>query len=427
MERTAENLWTVTFLAPANQATTYKYNRNNFGFATDEQFVPDSEETKRTVEVGTEPLGVQDEVLGWRWLSEDPPHARVPDEIPDTAGERTEPFVMGVFPLDFFNDAFVDYIPPTLDRIVEGGFEYLGFAYAPAFFTNDSPLEFSFDAINTYTEEQLEDGFEHARERGLKIAISAGVETAGPDLEAFERIEASFQAEHDDDWYIRLAQIWEQAMMRTARIAEANDVEILVISNQWSIWGNKTESQKELLNELINETIKKIRTEYSGKITTAFYIEDEPFDFYKQLDWVGDKWWWSLTNTRDPSVEELVAGAERLIDEAYKPVYERYGKPIFLAQLAYASYDGAAGADQISTEAPEIGEWFPYSDAYPLDFQEQVDAYEAVFQAIFDEPFIVGVLGFSYTYWDSYDKSTGFRGKPAEEVWTRWAHILGGN
>ena len=424
MERVGNHLWAVSFMAPANQITTYKYNRNDFGFSTDEQFVPDDDATRRTIEVGDDALSTRDEVTAWRWLSEDPPHADISPFIPETPVERSEPLAFGVFPLDFFNDAFLDHIPTTLDRLKEKGFEYLGFAYAPAFFTNGDPLEFSSEAINTYTVAQLEFNFAEARERGFKLALSAGVETSVIDSEAFGRIEASFQREHEDDWYVKLAEEWELAMLRAARIAEEHQVEILVISDQWPFWGNKTESQKAFLNVMINSTIQKIRTEYSGKITSDFYLEDEAFDYHQQLDWVGDKWWWPLAKTREPNLQELIAEAETLIDERYEDIHNRFGKPIFLSQLGYASYDGAAGAVQISTEAPEIGEWFPYDDAYPADFQEQADAYEAVFQAIYDEPFIIGVFAFSYTYWDSYDKSTGLRGKPAEEVWAKWSRIF---
>ena len=141
---------------------------------------------------------------------------------------------------------------------------------------------------------------------------------------------------------------------------------------------------------------------------------------------LADKWWWELTESLDPTIEELTAAAENIIEERYEPLFEAYGKPIFLQQLAYASYDGAAGASQISTEAPEVAEGYPYNDEWVLDLQEQVDAYEACFRAISDEETFSGVFAFSYGYWDLHDKSSGFRGKPAEEVWIRWNEILVG-
>ena len=60
----------------------------------------------------------------------------------------------------------------------------------------------------------------------------------------------------------------------------------------------------------------------------------------------------------------------------------------------------------------------------PADFQEQVDAYEAVFRAISDEEYFTGVFAFGYGYWDLQEKSAGIRGKPAEDVWVRWNEIL---
>jgi hypothetical protein len=35
-----------------------------------------------------------------------------------------------------------------------------------------------------------------------------------------------------------------------------------------------------------------------------------------------------------------------------------------------------------------------------------------------------GVYAFSISYWDIHDKSTGFRGKPAADVWVRWNEFL---
>ena len=326
--------------------------------------------------------------------------------------------------MDFYGDAFDPHVAPTMERLEQKGFEYVGIAYSAAVFVGADPPNTTFEPINTYTEEQLGLSFAEVRRRGLKLALSVGVETDPRSAETFEEIEAGFRQEHDDRWYLQLANEWELAMMRAARIAEENDVEILVISNQWPFWGTKTEAQKRLLNGLINGTIERMRSVYTGKLTSDYYAADEVFDYYRQLDWVGDKWWWPLTTERDPALVELTAEAEAIVDSRYRPVYEKYGKPIFLSQVAYAAYDGAAGAEQISTEAPEIAEWFPYDDTYPPDFQEQADAYEAVFQAIHDEPIFSGAFTFSYTNWDSYDKSTGIRGKPAEEVWAKWTRIF---
>lgn len=424
MEEKGADVWRVLFKAPANQELRYKYNRNNFGFATDEEFNPDSKKARRIVEVGNQPKTVNDEVNKWRWLSERPPQADISTFEPDDLPEREEPFTIGMFLLDFFNEGFTDFIPSTLDRIKERGFEYVGIAYSPSVFTSSNPLTFSHQPINTYSEEQLDFFIKESRKRGLKILLAAGIETDPRDPSKFDEIEAGFRRRQSDDWYIQLAREWNDTMVRTAELAEKYNIEIFTPSNQWPFWGDKTEDQKKMLNTLINDAYRKIRKVYSGKISSDYYAEDEFFDYYKQMDWIGDKWWWKIADDKKTSLEEMKTEAERVIDEIYREIYNKYDKPIFLQQLAYASYDGAAGALQISIEGPDIAEWFPYNPDYPADFQEQADAYEAVFQAIHDEPIFVGVFSFSYTYWDSYDKSTGIRSKPAEDVWVKWNTIF---
>lgn len=254
--------------------------------------------------------------------------------------------------------------------------------------------------------------------------LSAGIETAVTSPITFEEIEAEFRKPQSDEWYLQLAEKWKESMARIAGVAEEYGIEIFTPSDQWFVWGDKTEEQKRMLNPLINKAYEEIRKVYSGKISSDIYVPDEAFDYYRQLDWIGDKWWWGLSDKKETNLEEMKLEAERIIDTIYAPAYNKYNKPILLQQVAYASYDGAAGAAQISTEDPAVAEWYPYNDEYPLDFQEQADAYEAVFQAIYDDPRFVGAFSFSYAYLDLQEKAAGIRGKPAEEVWRKWNNIF---
>lgn len=418
MQEKEENIWAVGFLAPENQVLKYKYNRNNFGFATNEEFTPDSKEGRRSIMIGAEPISINDEVKKWRWLTEQPPEAGLSTFRPDKLPEREEPFIIGMFMWDFFEPGFTDFIPAAFDRIKEKGFEYVGIVYAPSFFIGSKPPIFSHEPMNTYTEEQLVFTFSEARKRGLKIHLAAGIETTDPE------IEKELTEKQSDEWYRQLAKEWEDVMVETAKLAENYEIEIFAPSNQWPFWGNKTDEQKIMLNNLINNAYSNISNVYSGKISSDYYGLDEYFDYYKQLDWIGDKWWGAIADKKETNIDEMKAESERIIADIYRPIYEKYNKPIFLQQIAYGSYDGAAGALQISTEGSEVGERFPYNAEYPADFQEQADAYEAVFQAIYDEAIFVGAFSFSYGYWDSYDKSVGIRGKPAEDVWAKWNSIF---
>jgi hypothetical protein len=421
MKEKEPNVWSVIFKSPPQTLIKYKYNRDNVGYETDEEFSPDSPDTWRKIFVEDENLSVKEKIKKWRWLSAEPPQVTLSTFVPTDLPKRDEPFIVGISLLDFFDPKFKEHVSATLDKIKEGGFGYVGIATSASTFISSKPLKFTRNKTNY---EFIEYVITEAHKRGLKVLLSAGIETGSTATLSFEEIEAEFQKPQNDEWYLQLVEEWKSSMVEMAKFAQKNNVEIFTPADQWFVWGIKTEEQKRMLNNLINDAYVEIRKVYSGKISSDHYDSDKAFDYYKQLDWIGDKWWWGLTDKKDAALQELKEGAEKIVREDYRPIYEKYQKPILLQQVAYASYDGAAGASQISTEDPRIAEWYPYNNEIPLDLQEQADAYEAVFQAIYDEPIFVGAFSFSYTYWDHQDKSTGIRGKPAEDVWVKWNNLF---
>lgn len=153
MKEKEPDIWTVIFKAPEDYNLRYKYNRNNFGYAADEEFFPDSPDTWREAFVSGEPLLIQDRVEKWRWLSEKLPEVNLSTFRPDNLPHRNEPFIIGVFLIDYFDPTFREFVPSTLDRIKEGGFEYVGVAMSASTFVSSNPLVFS----DEYYEAGLED------------------------------------------------------------------------------------------------------------------------------------------------------------------------------------------------------------------------------------------------------------------------------
>ncbi len=418
MQEVSPGSYSVRFKAQKRKVLKYKYNRNNFGYPTDEEFSPDSDKARREVSIKAAPKVVDDEVKKWRWLSKDAPTANISKDGP--TNKRDKKLIVGIHMLDFYQPRFNDFVPSTMKRIKSKGFDYVGFAYSANVVTDANPIKFSNKAINTYTEKELENSIKEARKNNLKVMLSVGVET-DPTSDKFDLIELEFQDKQPNGFFITLVDEWTRSMLRSAKIAQKHKVDIFSFSNQWPFWGDKTPAQDKLLNDLINKALVKIKKVYKGKLTTDMYDTNENYDFYKQLDWIGDKWWEPLSANKNPTVEQLRARTQQIIADKYKPIFSKYKKPIFLHQMAYASYDGAAGALELSTEGTEVAEWFPYNKKYPADFQEQADAYDAVLQEVHDDPMFVGVYSFGYGYWDSHDKSSGVRGKPAEGVWVKWS------
>ncbi len=83
MEEVEPGVWVVAFKAPADQPLTYKYNRNNGGYSTDEEFTPDSPDARRSLAVARDELRVRDTVEAWRWLSPGPLNVMISDSVPE--------------------------------------------------------------------------------------------------------------------------------------------------------------------------------------------------------------------------------------------------------------------------------------------------------------------------------------------------------
>ncbi|MFQ5604140.1 MAG: dockerin type I domain-containing protein [bacterium] len=95
----------------------------------------------------------------------------------------------------------------------------------------------------------------------------------------------------------------------------------------------------------------------------------------------------------DPSVEQLRNQFELIMNNYIKPVEDVIQKPIYL-QLIFPCFDGA----NKNTSLIFSGTQNPYTT--PIDFQEQVDMYEALFQAIDDKAYIEGIFSRGFSYFD---------------------------
>ena len=152
---------------------------------------------------------------------------------------------------------------------------------------------------------------------------------------------------------------------------------------------------------------------------------------YSRFDYAEISFQPKIAKKNDPSVAELKSQFEVIMADYVEPFANVVQKPIYL-QVILPSFDGA----NVNTS---LAFTFFFRTDIVLDFQEQVDMYEAIFQAIDDEPYIEGIFSRGYWYFDlnyeldeignpvfDYDLSTGqrfyyahhhtVRNKPATQV-----------
>lgn len=419
MKQKEGDVWAVAYRAKSGKKFQYKFNRNNSGYDADEEFFPDTADAWRAVEVENKNLNIKNEVKKWRWLSDEKLESSGFGFQPDYIPKRNEPFVMGIFMLDYYDAKFKQFIPITFDRIKEKGFSYVGLVDLPTFIIAAEPLKIiagpqeSFDFIDYAIQE--------ATKRGLKVMLASRMEAQ---WDNHVQINNKLHEPHSNAWFANYVEAWKNSIVKSAAVAKKNNIFLFIPSNPWPLFQYESMEQREFVNSLVNEAYISIKKAYPGKLSADLYVEDAKFDFYKQLNWIGDRWDFPLADRKETDLEYMAAQAEKIIVEKYQPIFEKYKKPLFLQQVVYGSYDGAAGAGQFPDESLEIADWLPYDEKYPADFLEQADAHEAFFRAVFDEPIFAGFMVPDYTYWNSQDKLFGVRDKPAEDVWAKWSNIL---
>ena len=222
-----------------------------------------------------------------------------------------------------------------------------------------------------------------------------------------------------DDWFSS----YTDFITHYADLAERNQVELFSI-------GFELNSSVPYV-ENWNSVIASVRSEFGGPITydaggllfhgnesdystQIFSSKWEPVrigEFAENLDYIGIDWYPQLTNTPDASAEDMAQNVQRIVDQFLVPLWEKYEKPIFFAEIDYSSMD--------RTSINPLR----YRSGGPVDELEQAAAFEAIFLALEDEPWFAGMFpaGFYLTvFQDSIGTSNSLWYKDAEEVFRYW-------
>jgi hypothetical protein len=164
--------------------------------------------------------------------------------------------------------------------------------------------------------------------------------------------------------------------------------------------------------------IRDIRQVYSGQLTYAanWYLEYEQVRFWDALDFIGVQAYFPLTKNESPALAELKKGWKAHLP-ALARLARRYHKPLVFTEAGYKSTPDAG----IQPWAwPRRGE----GNAEPESVQTQAHCYEALFQAVWDQPWFAGVFIWK---WYPQVRNNGRdhrdftpQHKPAEKILTSW-------
>lgn len=215
---------------------------------------------------------------------------------------------------------------------------------------------------------------------------------------------------YDEEGWAEWEKNYTEFILELANFAQKHEFEMFCFATELK---SAVKNRPEFFNYIIDE----IRKVYSGKLLYAANWDDyHRIPFWDKLDYIGVDAYFPVTETVTPTVEEVrtiwIDFANQLKEFSYKK-----RKQIIFTEYGYRSIDSPVWKQW------EI-EWV--SDSLNVNLQAQVNSYEGLFQAVWDEPWFAG--GFLWKWYPEKVHYSGLKAnsdytpqdKPAEKVIRKW-------
>jgi endonuclease YncB( thermonuclease family) len=319
--------------------------------------------------------------LGWFAAS----HARRLDTLPYLNGA-----VLGLH----HQDSRTDY-HRQIDELTAAGFQHLCLLFS-VFINKVDSVEIRRDHKRTVRDGRLIQTIGYAKKKGMSLMLLPIVLILHPGDDDWRGL---LRPKNEGQWW----QNYDRFVAHYADICEHTGVDILSIGSELGSLEDRTATWERI--------IANTRGRYCGMLTySANWDHAETPRFFKKLDVVGMTAYFSLTKKRDPTVSEIEAEWRRVGKEVQK-THAWHGRPLIFTELGYASQNG------INRDP-----WNYTMDVDAIDLQEQADCFSAFLNVAPSIKILRGA--YLYDYYDSGGKgdwSYSPRGKPAMEVWRKWA------
>jgi len=174
-----------------------------------------------------------------------------------------------------------------------------------------------------------------------------------------------------------LFQSYQEFANHYAGMCEELEVEILCLGTELESMTHEAPNADARWREMIEE----VRSIYAGKLTysCAFggpvsntWSSPNHVTFWDALDFIGFEFYRGLTDTLDPSPEQLRAGVREVFDNYVEPLAREFDRPVLIPEISFMHCDGT--------------NMLPYSPENPAaaecDYEEHAACYEAVLDVI---------------------------------------------
>lgn len=250
-------------------------------------------------------------------------------------------------------------------------------AIIPYAFSRQNEASVNYDGNRQYWGESLSGvrtNIQQAHQAGLKVMIK-------PQVWMSRNWIGDFDLSTEEEW-----KVWEASyttyIMQFVKIAIEEKAEMICIGTEYR---NAVKKRPDFWTKLAND----IKAVYNGKLTYCANWDDyQTVIFWKSLDFVGLSGYFPLTESKTPTVNELLQ-KWKPIKDSLKKFSNQTGKPILFTEYGYRSMDQAAWKS-----------WEMEYQERQINFEAQANAYEALYLALWDENWFAG--GFAWKWYSSF-------------------------
>lgn len=341
-----------------------------------------------------------------------------------------------------------DYASPaaaeSMRKLAETGADTVCIAFAPNLKTYNTPrFTWGDDNPQMVTDDEVRHAIDLARENGMRVILKPTVNCEDQTWRAWIKFYRPLNAAERDAGVTGVEDPWgDKTVFR-----EGEAVDEAAWAEWWTHFGDYLEHYAKIAAEKkvdafclgceMNSTetfadewrdvIRRVRAVYDGPLTyDANHDRERLVPFWDEVDFLSVSAYYPVAPPEGVTEEEAAAtttpkseilAALRGVRDELRVLHQEYQKPILFIETGVTNVRGCARYPWSHPDA-ELGS--------PIDQQEQVNYYEAMFETFWDEPWF---KGFAWWDWparlyasDDAGKNRGFcvYGKQAEGVVREW-------
>jgi hypothetical protein len=435
MRLTGTNKWAYKLYGPLNivGAFGYRYCRNAQCDSADDAQTPGPVSRGHTVSPSIAPQDIIDAVNEWVW----PQRSGSPSLVAVNIPSRGAGFIAGVEFQSYYDPNVPTFVLNALKHIQALGSNWV-FLTPTWTYLRSNPLIFSEQPGSDAFWSDTGASVTQARAINLNVALFPQPRFA-TNMNDFWR-----NAPRDPNWWNAWFDHYRAFVIHYADLASLSGSQALVLGGDWIApalpGGNLPDGTPSGVpadaEARWKNVIAEVRQHFRGTLIFALPYDTglipAPVGILSDVDVVYLLWFAKLSDQATPNKADLLNETGRLLDNNVAPIQVQVNKP-FIIGLSYPSStfsatgcipDGNGGCNYwtaLSRPNPDLS-------TVNLDLQQQVDIYDAVFNAVNGRTWITGLISRGYFVPAALqDKSASINGKPTADVLWYWFPRLLGN